>query len=112
MVTIIKRVVLYTTPFRCLRHTPSITSELPRVFWYVQELFGKLSCAENGPVLDEIRRILLHRQNIQTGVVNHVIIYDTGVVRTLFATPRHVHDADPGPARCCHGWFSMVQGYD
>ena len=62
----------------CLRHTPRIPSELPRLFWHGEERSLKLSCAENGPVLDEIRRILVHLQNIQTGVVNNVI-YDTGL---------------------------------
>ena len=41
-----------------------------------------LSCAENDPVLDEIRRILVHRQNIPTGVVNSVI-YDTDVAKPV-----------------------------
>ena len=67
----------------------------------------KLSCAENGPVLDEIRRILVHRQKIQTGVVNNVF-YDTGVANTLFTTPRNVDDTDLGLATLCHGCFVMV----
>ena len=105
----------------CLRHTPRIALEFPRLFWHGEELSRKLSCAENGPVLDEIRRILVHRQDIQTGVVNNVIydtgvvnkpkkgvIYDTGVANNLFTTPRYVHDTDPGSARRCHGRFGVL----
>ena len=62
---------------------------------------------KNGQVLDEMRRILVHRQNIPTGVVNNVI-YDTDVANTLFTTPRNVHDTDLGSARRCHGCFDMV----
>ena len=49
-----------------------------------------------------IRRILVHQQNIQTGVANSVI-YDNGVVNTLFTTPRTVHDIHPESAKRCHG---------
>ena len=101
-----KQALFYDT-VPCLRHTPRIPSELPRLFWHGEERSLKLSCAENGPVLDEIRRILVHLQNIQTGVVNNVI-YDTGVANTLFTTPRNVDDTDPGSARRCHGCFGVV----
>ena len=71
----------------------------------------KLSYTRNGPVLDEIRRILVHQQHNQTGVVNKPkkgLIYDTGVANTLFTTPRNVHDTHAGSARRCHGRFSML----
>ena len=157
----------------CLRHTPRITSELPRLFWHGEGLSLKLSCCRkrpstrrdtsypgapaeylnrcrkyliydtaerppcrprigqtmsrmiwygvglrfkllytrNGPVLDEICRILLHQQHNQTGVVNKrrkSLIYETGVASTLLTTPRNVHDTDSGSARRCHGCFGMV----
>ena len=58
----------------------------------------------NGSVLDEVRRILVHLQNIQTCVVNNVI-YDNGVANTLFTTSPNVHDTDPGSARRCHKYI-------
>ena len=57
----------------CLRHTSRITPGLPWLFWHGVELSWKLSCTQNGPVVDEIRRIRVHRQNIATAVVNYVI---------------------------------------
>ena len=71
----------------------------------------KLWCIPNGPVLDEIHRILVHPPSNQTGAVNKPTIgriYDTGVADTLFTTPRHVRGTHPGSARRCHGCFSMV----
>ena len=49
----------------CLRHIPRMTSELPQLSWHGEEPSLKPSCADTGTVLDEIRRILMHRQNIQ-----------------------------------------------
>ena len=84
---------------------------MSRQLWHGVGLRFKLSYTRNGPVLDEIRRILVHQQHNQTGVVNKPkkgLIYDTGVANTLFTTPRNVHDRDPGSARRCHGCFGMV----
>ena len=54
-----------------MRHTSRITSELPRLFWKGEELSLKLSYAENGPVLCEVRSILTHRRKIHTGLENN-----------------------------------------
>ena len=66
-----KKALIYETA-PCVRHTPRITSELSRLVCHDEELSRKPSSAENGTVVDEIRRILVHRQNIQTGVANNV----------------------------------------
>ena len=61
-------------------YTPRITPRLPRLRWHVVGQSLKLWCIPNGPVLDEIRRILVNPQNNQTGVVNKPkigLIYDT-----------------------------------
>ena len=50
-------------------YTPRITPRLPRLRWHVVGQSLKLWCIPNGPVLDEIRRILVNPQNNQTGVV-------------------------------------------
>ena len=88
-----------------MRHTSRITLELPRLFWQFwqgEELSLKLSYAENGPVLCEIRGILTHRQNIHIGVENNGFC-DTGVANTLLTTPRNVDYTDPGSVRRFHG---------
>ena len=101
-----RKYLIYDTTARS-RHTRRFGQTLPRVFWYGVQLSLKLSCTRNGLVLDEIRRILVHQQHNQTGVVNSVI-YDTGVANTLFMTPRNVHDTHAGLARRCHGKFGML----
>ena len=62
-------------------------------------------------VLGEIRRILVHQQHNQTGVVNKPkadLTYDTGVANTLFTTPRHLHGTHAGSTRHYHGWYGMA----
>ena len=51
----------------CVIHTPRITFELPRLFSHSEELWRKLSSAENSPVLNDIQihRVLVHLRNIQ-----------------------------------------------
>ena len=61
--------------------------------WYI-ELSWKPSCSYNGPVLREIHRIRVNRQNIQTDVVKSVID-DTAVANTLLTTSRQVHGTLP-----------------
>ena len=84
--------MLFTTPRLVFATSPGSPRDLslPLLFWHGVELSWKLSCTPNGPLLDEVRRIRVHRQNIQTGVVNNVV-YDTDVANTLLETPRHVH---------------------
>ena len=43
---------------------------MSRMLWRGVGLRFKLSNTRNGPVLDEIRGILVHQQHNQTGVVN------------------------------------------
>ena len=62
-------------------HAPGYP-RLPRRVCHRVELSWKLSCAQNGSVLDETRRTRVHPQNIQTGIINDVI-HDTGVANTL-----------------------------
>ena len=86
---VVKEALIYD-PAPCLHHTPRITPGLPRLFWHGVELSWKVSCTRNGPVLDEIRRILVHPKNNHTGVANMQttgLIYDSGVASTLFMTP-------------------------
>ena len=84
---------------------------MSRLLWHGVGLRFKLSYTRNGPVLDEIRRILVYQQHDQTGVGNKPkkgLTNDAGVANTLFTTPRNVHDTHAGSARRCHGWLGMV----
>ena len=74
-----RKYLIYDTTARS-RHTRRFGQTLPRVFWYGVQLSLKLSCTRNGLVLDEIRRILVHQQHNQTGVVNKQ-------KKALFTTP-------------------------
>ena len=90
--TAVVNYVIYVTAARS-RRTSWIFPRLPRLRWHVVGLSLKLWCTPNGPVLDGIRRILVHPQNNETGAVNKPkigLIYDTRVPNTLCTTPRHV----------------------
>ena len=88
---------------------PRITSELPQLLWHGEEPLRNLSCAENGPVLGEVSRILVNRQTIQTCVVNSVIyltgvadnvVNDTGVATLTTRTPDRLDAVMVGLAWC------------
>ena len=54
-------------------------SDLARLCWHGEKLSRRPSCTINGLVLDEIRRCLVHREHIQTGVVDNVTFTTTPV---------------------------------
>ena len=88
--------LIYYTAAR-LRNIRRSGLVLPRLFRHGVELSLKLSCTENGLVLDQMRRIRVHRQNTQTSVVKNVI-YDTA------PSSRHsVRIVQALLRLCCHG---------
>ena len=95
-----RKYVVYDTAPRS-RHTPRIGQAVPRRCWHGVGLSLELSGTLNNPVRDKIRRVRVHPQNRQTGVVNKPrvnFIYDTAT-RSRY-TPRI---GQALPRLCWHG---------
>ena len=86
--------IYYTAPN--VRHTPPIGPGLPRLYCHDVELSLQLPCTQHGQVLDEIRGIRVHLQNISERY-RKLAMFTTPVSQKRHL--RHIYDTAPRSRR-------------